>query len=123
MHSECNVMQERKTAQGIFSASNQFISKYVHIAQLSPAFLQDQPTKVPGAVTAPSAAAVCLGVGSGWDGVGRGGSGWRGLWWGCIVRLLAHLQTWHLLESHWVSTTHMKALPGTSAFSSHLHKR
>lgn len=43
--------QERKAAQGIFSARNQFISKYVHIAQLSPAFLQDQPTDVPDCST------------------------------------------------------------------------
>lgn len=43
--------QERKPAQGISSARNQFISKYVHITQLSPAFLQDQPTDVPDCST------------------------------------------------------------------------
>lgn len=76
MHSECNVMQERKTAQGIFSASNQFISKYVHIAQLSPAFLQDQPTKVPGAVTyCPECSSSVS-----WCGLRLGWSGERGQW-------------------------------------------
>lgn len=53
-----------KAAQGVFSAGNQFISKYVPIAQLSPVFLQDQPTEVPEAAA----------HGSGWTlaGVGWG---------------------------------------------------
>lgn len=42
---------------------------------------------------------------------------------GFIVWLLVCQQTWHLLESHWVSVPHMKASSRTSALSSHLPKR
>lgn len=59
--------QERKAAQGIFSARNQFISEYVHITQLSPVFLQDQPTEVPDCSSSVAQGGLWL-----------GGSGWRG---------------------------------------------